>query len=917
MKTNHGIGLILCLALAVAVCVPGKAVAGFGSASVCVPSSSNYCMKTIVLGKAMPFVVVKPPAGPVGFSAPATLFVACPTNNSCGGACPGGSAAPVAASLTMAIFPYPRPTVPPPPIAFGAISTTGGTMGLPASSATGSFTGYSVPVVFPAGTPRGIYTIMGAATVTFSDGAVLTQTGDVEVCLVEPSPGNPNLPRLDLQLITPAAPRMAPGDQTTATYRIINNDPVRTVTLTGFATSKQNSSPPQGGNETTGVFAISSPFGDDFPIQFNTGPCITLPPPPYTQPEITVPIPPLGPRQTNTVSLRIRSFGECASGACAESTLRVQGNFSDGTPAFACGAFSFFVDVGQPTTGCGTAINDCNGNGIPDALDIGRHQSNDNNHNGRPDSCETNGLFQLNPGTVTPEVVPPYHYIRVSITGMNSSATITNISANGRPLFSSNLVFWTGTIPADTRPGPQTVYFLGKDTAGNLAGQIATYSVASNGPAMNIQLSSNIVTLSWEDLQGPYLLQKRTNINAGNWTDVLFTHARTLSFPTTDQVVFYRLTVPPIIEDPVNYDAGRLATAQLYNSDVKYYWVHYGIPPLCRLSDMLESGGENPTNAFTGLMQAFNETTFVSAHTNGLLPLEFSNHVSGFEMAGDPASLALIQTFRLYVDELDLVKEQQGTNAPRVGEIYQLFDDVFPFAFSTNGLAILAPQPTKTIDPYANPVTNTPNYVDLHGTDNFTTNIPPAVTETNNAPTNVIPWKMITSSSVWRTASDGECATLATGASLAKLETPGFPKAASCLLWEALSQSLGATPTSPGGKADNIGAVYESFGYSCCKAYNGITESAAEEADKALKRGCDVTIEYRSPDGTEGHIEMVEDIAVDPNNARRAIVKTLSWGTTAYVTYDNYNFSGKTDGNTYGGFLQTGGTAIFRYYCKK
>jgi hypothetical protein len=35
-----------------------------------------------------------------------------------------------------------------------------------------------------------------------------------------------------------------------------------------------------------------------------------------------------------------------------------------------------------------------------------------------------------------------------------------------------------GTIPADTRPGPQTVYFLGKDYRGILSSYIALYNVA-------------------------------------------------------------------------------------------------------------------------------------------------------------------------------------------------------------------------------------------------------------------------------------------------------------------------------------------------------------------------------------------------------------------------------------------------------
>ena len=55
-----------------------------------------------------------------------------------------------------------------------------------------------------------------------------------------------------------------------------------------------------------------------------------------------------------------------------------------------------------------------------------------------------------------------------------------SVWANGISLTRSNIggfYIWQGTIPADTRPGPQTVYFLGKDQLGGLSTTIGLYQV--------------------------------------------------------------------------------------------------------------------------------------------------------------------------------------------------------------------------------------------------------------------------------------------------------------------------------------------------------------------------------------------------------------------------------------------------------
>ncbi len=451
-----------------------------GAGTVCIVNPSA-CLRSMVLTKSVPASVVIAPGTGASVDVGLTLYITCPTNNYCGNPCLSPSV-PVSAMLTVRLYAGPCHAggVVGTPVASGSIGTLVGTMTLPTCApVTSGFNAYSVTVKVPPGTAAGTYCVIGAATVHFSDGTVLTQTGDTTVCLVDPAAGQPGVPRLSLQLLSEPFPRKAPGDQATATYRITNNDPSNSVTVTAFAAGRQNALRPQGANEAQGVFTISSPFGDDFPIQFNAGSnCIPLPDHPFTQPEITLPLPILPPGGTTNISVGIRSYGQCASGSCSESTLRVQGVFSDNSLASGCAGMSLIVDTTMPSSNCGTAVNDCNHNGIPDALDIAARRSADVNFNALPDECEAfinfpyfSSVTPTNPVAGTP--------IQVQV-AFNEVVPMANAWANGTSLTRTQFFgtpFWAGTIPADTRPGPQTVYFLGKDSAGGLSSYIAPYTV--------------------------------------------------------------------------------------------------------------------------------------------------------------------------------------------------------------------------------------------------------------------------------------------------------------------------------------------------------------------------------------------------------------------------------------------------------
>jgi hypothetical protein len=477
----RALGIGFCL---VAMVCAQSTLAGEGSAGLICVVNPLACAKSMVLAEAAPMVVVSPPSGPATFSVPMTWFITCPTDNNCGAPCSNsGVGLPLTpASITVEIYPEP-PRPPgaslPPPAASATISTAAGTMAPPTCSSFGAFNTYTVPLTLPAGTPPGLYRVVGTATVTFPGGIVLSQSGDTVVCLVEPAPGRPGVPRLNLELLSSSIARKAPGETALAVYRITNNDPSNSVTLAAFGTSHQVAVRPQGGNEAQGVFTISNPFGADFPIQFNpTTNCILLPTRPYTQQELSNSVPNIPPGHTNLITVGIRSYGQCANGSCSESTLRIQGTFADGSPALAAAGMALIVDTSMASSSCARSVNDCNFNGIPDVLDISSRRSGDQNFNAIPDECEVAISVPIF-SSVSPTNALAGAPLQVQV-AFNETAPMANVWANGISLTRTQFFgapLWVGTIPADTRPGPQTVYFLGQDARSALSFYLGLYQV--------------------------------------------------------------------------------------------------------------------------------------------------------------------------------------------------------------------------------------------------------------------------------------------------------------------------------------------------------------------------------------------------------------------------------------------------------
>lgn len=226
----------------------------------------------------------------------------------------------------------------------------------------------SVPVTVPAGPPR-MCTLAATASMVLLDGMQLTETAENVVCLAEPAPGNPSLPRLGLSLLGSPGDEIAavhPGDPATRAFQLVNNDPAESFTGTlGIASRNESRQPGMAGAASpgTGAIAISDPVeGDNFPFEaflgtpgpVTRGPsvdaCI-----PFTDPLDPDPVVDdfeinLSPNFATTISIVSRPWGMCADGSCGETRLAVEGAFGGGDKGLACTGFVTVVDTSVPPT---------------------------------------------------------------------------------------------------------------------------------------------------------------------------------------------------------------------------------------------------------------------------------------------------------------------------------------------------------------------------------------------------------------------------------------------------------------------------------------------------------------------------------------------------------------------------------------
>ncbi|GJM19800.1 MAG: hypothetical protein DHS20C14_20130 [Phycisphaeraceae bacterium] len=200
----------------------------------------------------------------------------------------------------------------------------------------------------------GRYRVTATVDVVLADGTIITARGDTVVCIVDPAPGNPSLPRLDLENITLTGDELAhPGDPQTNRYRITNNDPAESVTIDLEGRNQQTAGIPlitPGAGPPMNPFSFSTPGdGDDYPISF-VDPCILLPPDPntFTNAVDTLLLPPILPGETVIIDVYSRGFQLCETGSGCEQVVLVDGLFSDGTTVEQCASGITLSDTAVP-----------------------------------------------------------------------------------------------------------------------------------------------------------------------------------------------------------------------------------------------------------------------------------------------------------------------------------------------------------------------------------------------------------------------------------------------------------------------------------------------------------------------------------------------------------------------------------------
>jgi hypothetical protein len=207
--------------------------------------------------------------------------------------------------------------------------------------------------------PSGIYLVQGSARVVLTNGQAFTNGGDSCLAIVDPSPNDPALPRLDVELVNFPSGSVQAGDQMFNTYRITNNDPVHSYTGDFIVRNRSSAGLPTiesfgPGSEPFFVYSIAAPVqGDNFPLAFAgdlpPGVCLPLPANPADPaiPEAVSTVTVL-PGETIEVTVVSRGWGMCSGGSGCEQVAVLDGIFSDGTDLDACAGGAVIIDDNAP-----------------------------------------------------------------------------------------------------------------------------------------------------------------------------------------------------------------------------------------------------------------------------------------------------------------------------------------------------------------------------------------------------------------------------------------------------------------------------------------------------------------------------------------------------------------------------------------
>jgi hypothetical protein len=203
--------------------------------------------------------------------------------------------------------------------------------------------------------PSGIYLVQGSARVVLTNGQAFTNSGDSCLAIVDPSPSDPSIPRLDVELVNFPSGSVHAGDQMFNTYRLTNNDPVHSYTGDFIVRNRSSAGLPTidsfgPGSEPFFVYSIAAPVqGDNFPLAFAGNPppnfCLPLPPNPADPaiPEVVSTVTVL-PGESIEVTVVSRGWGMCSGGSGCEQVAVLDGVFSDGADLDACAGGAVIID---------------------------------------------------------------------------------------------------------------------------------------------------------------------------------------------------------------------------------------------------------------------------------------------------------------------------------------------------------------------------------------------------------------------------------------------------------------------------------------------------------------------------------------------------------------------------------------------
>lgn len=496
---------------------------------------------------------------------------------------------------------------------------------------------------------------------------------------------------------------------------------------------------------------------------------------------------------------------------------------------------------------------------------------------------------------------------------------------------SGTYIYYAAPVSDNCDPNPAVTYSIPSGTLlpmGHYTNTCVATDASGNSntctfnidvvPAAPIVLSSTVsqgnVTLQWTGNSPPYILQWSPSLTNTNWQGVVDSWVTSVTVPMPAQSAFYRVVLAPNSPDPMAYGTNASAVASTYTSDPVSYWVSNGFPAVSRLSDILQGlGSTNYLGAFDGLESGYSEIRFTNALQDGFLPTNFSAQVNQQLEEGDTYWEALANSIRVTVNELD---QALATNPTAAAQYYTTLSNVFTNVFNYTALSNIAPVAAEN---GTNPVIVAGvDIIEFYGGDNYATNLPPQGPGSGDTNTNVLgTWYTLTNCPT-NTSYNSYCGALAAGACAHKLGLVGSNITSQG--WNMLSQQIGATgpTTNDAAPMSSISGYFKSNGYYGVVANNLLKQTALQQAQAALQRGCDVLLYYT--DGDLAHVEMVNMISIsNGTGGLQGAVGTISWGTNAMVQYSNGMAFGKTDASNYGAtnnFLAGTNSVEFYIYCK-